>query len=302
MLSGLLVFTETTSGNSNTPDCPVYWKIDTSSPLGEQQLKDAKARLGINMSLEGGLTYYRNPSGQLGPLKSAPRNLNRNDVYLYGDTRVEVYYKVQVKGCSPVVSNYNILRGTLKSLSNINGFIEGVKLNDWIKANENRFSDFIKIANFEKCFTDKYNLYTKPNPDQVSFTYEDQRLKIRIDDPYFGVSREFLSRDCGIVSNPGYAFRIIELQPECLWRLDESPAVVGFSIPLNQTCEYGITVNQPSTQPNLVDVLILQRFTIDAKNWRVKIKCTNSRQTRLVNGLLNLEDRAKCPKGFRRVV
>jgi hypothetical protein len=299
LISGLLSMFQVEVATSNTPDCPVYWNIDTSSARGEQQLKEAKQRLGINMALEGGLVYYRNPSGSLGPLKSSPKELNGNDVYLYGDTRVEVYYKVQVKGCSPVISNYNITRGTLKGMSGINNFVEGVSASEWAKKNENLFSDFTKVSGFEKCLESKYRIYTEPNPDLIGFQYVSKRLRIQIAARAISTYREFSLEGCGLNTPPAY-FRLLELQPECLWRVEDSPLVAGFSVPFGKSCEYAIAVSQASLVPNLYDVLLLQRFTIDAKKWQVKIKCVKGKSTRIVIGLLNQEDKTKCPAGYKK--
>lgn len=282
MVFGLML-SPTPFSNAATEGCPDTWKVNSITNAGSKELMAAhiagykelmaaKQRLGGDMVIEQMSWSYTDYSGELGPLPKPRHNLDVNDVYLYGNTKIAAKYMVQVKNC-PVATEFNFKLGTLKGGRSIALDVDSKK---WASDNQSAFIDFVKANNFSQCLA--YNIKVLQTPGKSGTSYSSGRLQ------FTDVSS---TRGCGT------PLLLIEKTPSCKEIISGSP-MNRISITLGSKCVFAYG----SLMENSVE--IFENFTIDSNQWKVSITCVKGASKKIVQGLKGLEFKMKCPSGYKK--
>ena len=267
---------------AETEGCPDTWRVNSiinagSKELmaahiaGYQELMAAKQRLGGDMVIEQLYWSYTDYSGELGPLPKPRHNLDINDVYLYGNTKITTKYRVQVKNC-PGATEFNFKLGTLKGDRSIALDVDSKK---WASDNQSAFVDFVQANNFSQCLA--YNIKALQTPGKSGGSHTSGRLQFTYTS----------TRSCGT------PLLLIEKTPSCKEIISGSPSN-RISITLGSKCVFAYG----SWMENSIE--IFENFTIDSNQWKISITCVKGASKKIVQGWKGYEFKMKCPAGYKK--
>ena len=304
ILCGLLV---PKTANASTQGCPNTWVIDTSSEQGITEILNAKQLLGFNLSIQA-KTSFTNYSGEIGSLnRPTYDSFGISDLYLYGNTQVQLKYEVQLKGC-PGMSEFVFTRGKLRDAFNLtdNTYFINSTPQEWANSHSDAFTDFISAQGFTNCF----NALEK-------------RISMVTQIPYDGISRELIRTGpfgtCGARRDKGGNVTIVNMTPDCAWR--NGDRAIGILVPSGKICKYAFalfdgtfpgavsivssgvsSIVQAETviQPPIViakvngPITLFPAFFVSNKKITT-INCVKGKLEKKVNGV-----DPKCPAGFKQ--
>lgn len=286
-----------TPSQAATEGCPNSWTIDTNSKIGVQELVTAKNRLGSNMALDEGRIEYSSYSGEFGPLKGpSEARLTIEDVLLYGNTKVQIRYNVQVKDCQGI-STFVIQLGTLKEFLGISAIIQDLSPTKWASSKQGSFTDFTKANQFEMCVK---SLASKSNFTNGSIEKVGSVLQLGL---YNRFRQWAFNNPCGLIQGKA-SFQYFDLSSNCRWLDEQSTATyggvgrLGVEIPIGKKCEVAFGVVSSSIEGR--EVYIFERFTLASQDWQIKMICVKGKSQRVVRDYRGYEFRMKCPAGYKK--
>lgn len=283
-----LLLSPTPFASAVTEGCPDTWKIDTTSRAGYDELVQAKNRLGSDLALGQPVTQYLNYAGESGAL-AAPMDrsaLTREDIYLYGKTQVQWKIDVQVKNC-PGKTSFMINLGTLSDSLNIKSISTNVDPQAWANANESSFVDFTKAAQFGACIKSIQKIISPPN---LMAQLEGSLLVIN---PSGALRQRTFNDPCGVFKiNPQRYFIYQDLSPKCRYFSEQSDR--STAIRKGSACEVAIAL------PTRDGLVVFTKFTIKAKDYKVKVTCVKGNLTKKFTTYQGYEFRVKCPTGYTK--
>lgn len=272
-----------------TEGCPDTWTIDTTSRAGNEELRQAKVRLGSDLAMSIPVTQYINYAGELGalaPPKESPI-LTTQDIYLYGKTQVQWKIDVQVKNC-PTKKSFVINLGSLTEYLGFKNLSTNVDPQTWATANEQSFIDFTRAAQFGACVK---SLQLSISPANLGGQLEGDLLVIG---NLGAVLRQrSLNDPCGVNRyNSQRYFTYMDLTPECRYFSEQSDR--STAIRKGGSCAIALAL------PTLEGLIVFTKFTIKAKDYEVKVTCVKGKLTKTYTTYRGYEFRVKCPAGYKK--